>query len=322
MIGLGCSHAGVFECESSEQCQDGARAGVCTDAGYCAFEDESCESDLAYGDLAAPELAGKCVPVGGGTGSGSGPGSSDEPLPSSSSDGPSITGDETGPTPACAGGMGTPCEPVDPCALGGTCDADGSCVPAGVITCNAPPGPCSSPQGQCQPDGSCAYPPSPPMSECEDGDPCTVGDLCDGAGSCLPGPLCPNAGECQFGACMAEGCVYGPAVDGTPCGAAAADRCCGGGCVDISTDPEHCGGCSSACVDGQECESVAVTSQCPDAPPATSGRCRCAAADDQCPLGQLCRTQAPYAGRCAPSDATACAGEFVEVQLCPNYCSY
>lgn len=327
VIGLGCSHAGVFECESSEQCQDGTRAGVCTEAGYCAFEDESCESDLAYGALAVPELAGKCVPVGGGTESGtsSGPGSSDEPSSSSSSsssEGPAITGDETGPTTGCAGGMGTPCEPADPCALGGTCDASGSCVPTGVITCNAPPAPCFSPEGQCQPDGSCAYPPAPPMSECEDGDLCTVGDLCDGMGTCTPGALCPNAGECQFAACVADGCVYSQAVDGSSCGAALAERCCGGECVDISSDPSNCGGCGSACVDGQECESVELTVDCQDAPPATSGRCRCGMADDQCPLGQLCRTEPPYAGRCAPSDAMACDGVLVEVQLCPNYCGY
>lgn len=324
VIGLGCGPAGVFVCESSEQCHDGARQGVCTEAGYCAFDDPSCESELAYGELAAPELAGKCVAVDGGTGASEGPGSSESSSSSSSSssEDPSITGDETSPTPACGAGPGTPCEPADPCAVGGMCDASGACVPIGVVTCNAPPGPCASSQGQCQPDGSCAYPPAPPKTECEDGDPCTVGDRCDDAGTCMPGALCPNAGECQLGACTAEGCVYGPAVDGSSCGAALADRCCGGTCVDISSDPAHCGGCGSACVDGQECESVEVTAECPDAPAATSGRCRCAMVDDQCPQGQLCRTQTPYAGRCAPSDAMACAGVLVEVDLCPNYCAY
>lgn len=322
VIGLGCGPAGVFQCESSEQCNDGARQGVCTEAGYCAFEDESCESDLAYGELAAPELAGKCVPAGSGTGTSGDPDTSESSSSSSSSESTSSSVDDTGPTPACAGGVGSPCEPDEPCALGGTCDANGSCVPTGVITCNAPPGPCDSPQGECQPDGSCAYPPAAPMSGCEDGDPCTVGDLCDGAGACLPGSLCPDAGECQFGACMAEGCVYGPSVDGSPCGAAAADRCCGGTCVDISSDPQHCGGCGSACADGQDCESVEVTAECPDAPAATSGRCRCAMASDECPLGQVCRTVSPYAGRCTPESSANCEGDFVEVQLCPNYCAY
>jgi hypothetical protein len=45
-------------------------------------------------------------------------------------------------------------------------------------------------------------------------------------------------------------------------------------------------------------------------------------ADAECPLGQLCRLATPYAGRCAPADERSCEDDFVEVQLCPNYCWY
>jgi hypothetical protein len=318
VIGLGCSHAGVFRCESSEQCQDGERQGVCTEAGYCAFDDESCASGLEYGGLADPELAGTCVPIGGGTGSSGGETGSD--TTTSSSDGPPVTSDESGPGPAC--GLGESCDPEDPCALAGTCDAAGACVPTEFVTCNAPLEPCRSPRGECQPDGSCAYPLASPMSECQDGDPCSVGDSCSVEGICVPGPTCPNGDACQTVECTRDGCVYGAALDGTACGAVAAQRCCGGACVDISSDPLHCGGCNAACFTDQACESVEATTMCPEHPPDTTGRCRCGLADDECPEGQLCRAQAPYPGRCAPSDAMACDGVFVQVDLCPNYCAY
>jgi hypothetical protein len=323
VIGHGCSHAGVFRCESSGQCQDGERQGVCTDAGYCAFDDESCASGLEYGGLADPELAGTCVPVGDGTGTSDEPGSdSTSATTSSSSEGTPVTSDETGHEVVCPQGLGGPCEPEDPCALGGICDPDGICVPTEVVTCNEPLEPCRSSRGQCQPDGSCAYPLAPPMSECEDGDPCTEGDWCSDAGECVSGPSCPQGDECQAVECTKEGCSYSAVPDGTSCGEVSALRCCGGQCVDISSDPQNCGGCNTECFMGQECESVELTGMCFDSPADTTGRCRCAESDDECPVGQLCRTQAPYVGRCAPSDAMGCDGVFVEVQLCPNYCTY
>lgn len=320
VIGLGCSHAGVFRCESSEQCQDGEREGVCTDAGYCAFDDESCASGLEYGALAGSELAGTCVPVGGGTGSSGEPSSDVTTSSSSSSDGPPVTSDETGPPPVCL--VGEACKPDDPCALDGVCGADGTCVPTEVVPCDAPPGPCYTPRGVCQPERGCVYPPLRAMSACDDGDSCTLGDGCDGMGTCVPGPLCPSNDPCQPQVCTEEGCVPIDAEDGISCGPLAEERCCDGECVDISSDPQHCGGCDAGCAPGQPCESVEVTSECLDSPPDTSGRCRCVMADAECPEGQLCRTVAPYAGRCAPADERACDGEIVEVDLCPNYCSY
>jgi hypothetical protein len=322
VIGLGCApQAATFQCEASDQCHDGDRQGVCTDAGWCAFEDQLCESNLAYGDLATPSLAGTCVPVNGGTGTSGGVGTGSGSA-AASSEGVPVTGDETGIVPGCPAGVGAACEPEDPCAVGGMCNADGECVPTGVINCNAPPGPCSSPQGQCQADGSCAYPPLPPESECEDGDPCTVGDACDGQGECVAGPACPTDDACEMAECTAMGCAYSPAPDGASCGPASADRCCNGSCVDITSDQDHCGGCNTACIPGQECEPVEVTNTCEAFPAETSGRCRCNLANDECPLGQICRTQSPYTGRCTPETDANCDGQFVEVQLCPNYCTY
>jgi hypothetical protein len=72
---------------------------------------------------------------------------------------------------------------------------------------------------------------------------------------------------------------------------------------------------------GQECESVGDTVTCPIHPAQTSGRCRCLA-DTECPLGQVCRLTAPYPGLCEPSTAMDCAGMFVDMPGCPEFCSY
>lgn len=318
-LDAGCSQAAVFHCETNAQCNDAGRPGVCADPGFCAFDDESCPSGLEYGELAEPGLAGACVPVDGGTGTG---GEGSTGSSSASTNGAGLdTSDESGLQIHCPDGVGAPCQPLDPCAVGGTCDAQGACVPTGVVTCNAPPGPCHVPQGQCLPDGGCAYPLRPAATDCEDGDPCTVGDACDDAGACVPGPACPSDDPCQPGVCMDDGCVYEPASNGSSCGATAAERCCNGACVDISSNAAHCGGCGSPCTGGHGCESVASTPQCGDAPADTSGRCGCVATSE-CPLGQICRTQAPYPGRCTPEFNAQCDGVAVNVDFCPNYCAY
>lgn len=113
-----------------------------------------------------------------------------------------------------------------------------------------------------------------------------------------------------------------PIADGNSCGPNAADRCCGGVCVDISTDTNHCGGCGTSCADGLECESVDTTNTCELAPANTSGRCRCQAANAQCPLGQLCRTVAPYTNRCVPAGNANCTSAFVGQSSCPSFCAY
>ena len=70
------------------------------------------------------------------------------------------------------------------------------------------------------------------------------------------------------------------------------------------------------------CESVSVTSTCDPAPANTSGRCTCDGANADCPLGQLCRTVTPFNNRCTPNSAANCVNDFVDVNLCPNYCAY
>ncbi|NUP13395.1 MAG: hypothetical protein HOW73_45735 [Polyangiaceae bacterium] len=201
------------------------------------------------------------------------------------------------------GGMGTggetcvpPCEPP----LGGCYELDAACV-----------------------DGKCVFTPVAQNTPCEDGDACTEGDTCDGEGSCVSGPSCPSDNPCVDRTCDAGSCVDAQLGDGTSCGAAAADRCCDGACVDISIDTVHCGGCGRSCEVGEGCQSAADTSSCDPHPAETTGRCTCAGTAD-CPSGQICRTQSPYAGVCTPETDADCApgSMYLEVFDCPNYCLY
>lgn len=141
---------------------------------------------------------------------------------------------------------------------------------------------------------------------------------------CVVDEDCVAANTCESVACVDNMCVATTRPDGALCGTTAAQRCCSGTCVNISSDEANCGGCGQKCAPGRTCESVSVTNSCPQAPAATTGRCTCAGANAECPDGQICRNQTPYTNRCTPSGAANCApGQiFVDVNLCPNFCRY
>jgi hypothetical protein len=163
----------------------------------------------------------------------------------------------------------------------------------------------------------------PAGSDCEDDNPCTIGDTCTTTGACASGDICVAKDNCATGVCTDGACVFTPVTDGTSCGVNPADRCCAGTCVDVSSDAAHCGGCGAACLSGELCESVADTPECDPHPVSSSGRCTCNGDDLDCPPGQVCRTLTPIANRCAPDANADChSGMFVDVQDCPNYCSY
>lgn len=322
--GSSCSEP-VFHCSDDAACVDARGAGVCVPPGYCAFQSEDCSTGLAYGSLAPSELSGECVPVSnddGAAATGSSTGS--DPVAEGSGDGSS-----SGSTIASESGLdgapcaaGTPCDPDDPCVLEATCDLAGACVPVTMVACDDPPGGCHEATGTCDSTGECVYAPRAAGDACDDGDDCTEGDACDGAGACVAGELCPNDDPCSTRSCTADGCVAAPVEDGTSCGAEAAARCCGGACVDISSDTAHCGGCNTACAPGLDCESISETGTCDIAPEATSGRCRCEYSNAQCPNGQICRTYTPYTDRCVPPSEANCDGSAFYQNSCPSFCGY
>lgn len=340
-LALQCLGEDEYACADDIQCRREDESGRCAAIGWCAYEDDTCPSGYRFSEHAGDGAAGVCVEPSDGTG-----GFGED---ATEGDGVSATLGSTGFDP-CSDGCDTPpgpcygsdgacdlatdtcvyppldageaCNVPDPCAPGGTCDGAGNCISDPASECTDPPTPCHEPKGVCDPvAGGCVYSALSPGDACDDGDACTTGETCDAAGACGGGEACPSADPCQIGGCEGGACVFSPMSDGTSCGPTAADRCCGGTCVDISSDGAHCGGCNTACTSGATCQSVAVTTACDPAPADTSGRCTCTGNAD-CPHGQICRTTTPAANLCAPEGPRDCDGTYVDVQLCPNYCGY
>ncbi|MEM9194004.1 MAG: hypothetical protein AAGF12_32815 [Myxococcota bacterium] len=103
-------------------------------------------------------------------------------------------------------------------------------VDCGAVRCNKPPSPCHSEVGTCQ-AGVCEY--SVRAGSCDDGDPCTVNDMCSGGGCAGIPATCdvPPPPECigsstlrrysSTGRCGPTGCEYSPI-----------DESCANGCSD------------------------------------------------------------------------------------------
>ncbi|MBX7100599.1 MAG: hypothetical protein K1X89_22990 [Myxococcaceae bacterium] len=222
--------------------------------------------------------------------------------------------------------MGTACDDGNACTTGTTCNAQGQCAGGTAVTCTASPGPCFAATGTCNPaDAGCSYPQKGTGTACTTSNPCVSGATCNAAGVCSGGSVCPNTNTCQTVACVGNKCVATAKGDGASCGTAAASRCCNGSCVDISSNTANCGGCGTKCASGRACQSISVTTGCTPHPASTTGRCVCAGATAECSRGQICRAgQTSYNNLCTPNGASNCApGEkFVDVNFCPNYCSY
>jgi hypothetical protein len=102
------------------------------------------------------------------------------------------------------------CNDGNACTTSDTCNSAGSC--AGTTTaCNAPPSQCHEPAGVCS-NGQCSYAFKAHTASCDDGNPCTVNDVCDGAGVCAGTTLSCNTppGQCHewAGTCSNNACNY------------------------------------------------------------------------------------------------------------------
>ena len=56
-----CLDPEPFECETDAQCNLDGEPGRCQDSGYCAYEDEECDSGFRYSLDAPEQLAGECT---------------------------------------------------------------------------------------------------------------------------------------------------------------------------------------------------------------------------------------------------------------------
>ncbi|QRN98426.1 putative metal-binding motif-containing protein [Archangium violaceum] len=105
------------------------------------------------------------------------------------------------------------CNDGNACTLVDKCNGNGSCVGSANKTCNTPTGQCYENTGTCDPSsGTCNYPPKPTTTTCDDGQPCSKDDRCNGAGGCAGTDYTcapPNACQMPGNACSGNGgCLY------------------------------------------------------------------------------------------------------------------
>ncbi|MEN9800115.1 MAG: hypothetical protein RL653_3812, partial [Pseudomonadota bacterium] len=199
---------------------------------------------------------------------------------------------------------GQACSDADACTLGETCILDNGqrrCGgPSSITSCTQPPNPCYQVQGTCdRADGGCTYVLKNPPALCDDGDPCTLSDMClsDGGcggspaqctgptGSCFGPATCnPDGGFCEFPVFVGNSCD-----DGKLC--TAGDRCLADG---------SCAPTADVVCDAGPCQlSVCMTAngQCSAPIPANTG----GACDDGngCTLSDTCA-----GGTCAGINVT------------------
>ena len=135
------------------------------------------------------------------------------------------------------------CDDGDPCTLGDTC-AGGGCKGT-PIDCSAENSVCGS--ATCE-GGVCKIKPNPGGTNCDDGNDCTTGDVCE-SGICvgLPKDCTGMDGVCVKGTCSLGQCYAkvqtGACNDGDPC--TVNDACSGQSCVgsamDCSANNSGCG---------------------------------------------------------------------------------
>jgi hypothetical protein len=198
------------------------------------------------------------------------------------------------------------------------------------VVCERPPGPCFLPAGTCN-DGACRYTPRGRGASCDDSNPCTERDLCDGAGGCAgatkpcepaPNPVCAGVTAQRVfhapGVCGKGGCTFPssevPCPDGCepstgqcktcqPLSCRTLGRECGPG-SDGCGGALSCGACTtpptSECVDSQTRRSYGAPGTC-----TAAGKCRYVFTDLACPSG--CAV-----GRCESCQPTTCAAKGVQ----------
>ncbi len=182
--------------------------------------------------------------------------------------------------PVNCGGYGYTCPPGVPCtdgycsvpnqfpdcADGGGCPPNDSCVRAG------PGAVCvSNDCAQASDDDACVGSSGAYLNFCCHGQCISSNDVanCGGCGTtCAPGTACWN-GECfPTGDCTANRNGY---YDLCTLPTGAAGNCCSGQCVDLNSDPNHCGYCYLACPLGRACSPAGCTGSCSSSSDCPSG---------------------------------------------------
>jgi MYXO-CTERM domain-containing protein len=189
----------------------------------------------------------------------------------------------------------------------GLCKGD----PCATVTCDAPPSQCHLALGTCT-AGQCSYELKAANADCDDGDPCTVMDVCSAAGACAgqaktcntpPAPTCDKdtslgfnaAGTCE----KATGnCTYTAHDKECAIGCDSTSGLCKGDpCSGIVCDkpPGACYLAKGTCTDGT-CgyDALAASVACDDG--------------DKCTDGDACDGKGKCAGSLSPSCGAGGAG--------------
>jgi len=136
---------------------------------------------------------------------------------------------------------------------------------------------------------------------------------CDGDHTCINGQGClPSGGT----ACGSGYCVGGLVCLNGQCERAcdAGTTRCGQDCVDVGSNPSHCGGCGVACASGQVCAGGVCS--CPDETELCGGECvnpltdldHCGACDTPCQT-TACMDAACVEGQCQRAPIPNCCTE-------------
>jgi len=279
-----CDHSPLgpdTSCDDGDACtgDDRCLGGVCAGTTLSCDDGEPCTEDV-------------CV---------AGMGCTSSPAPDATpcDDGDACTNGDHCASGECAGTAVT-CDDGNPCTLdaceptagcifapldGAACDDGDACTEGDVCvgdTCGGAPKSCDDDNpctdDACDATSGCAYVPLD-GSPCDDGDLCTVDDVCDGI-DCGGAPKdCDDGEPCTDDACDAvDGCFHTPAAgevacdDGDAC--TSEDRCVGGACaggeVTVCDDGNPCTDDACDPVDG--CVSVARAdgTACDDGSPCTN----------------------------------------------------
>ena len=134
-----------------------------------------------------------------------------------------------------APGSALDCEDGDACTIGDTCFA-GACAPTADANCDDTNA-CT--HDTCDPASGCAHTAANGLKSCEDGDACTIGDVCK-QGECRGVPAaCDDDNACTNDTCNPKtGCVNHP--NDQPCDdsdlCTHEDTCAAGGCAGTPAD--------------------------------------------------------------------------------------
>jgi hypothetical protein len=193
----------------------------------------------------------------------------------------------TGQCESVADNNGFACEDGNQCTYGETCQ-DGQCQGASPLNCNDGD-PCTN--DACQPGQGCLHEFN--AAPCDDGNLCTINDLCQG-GNCLPGDAfdCNDGNPCTDDICSPlKGCLHTNNTvacdDQDPC--TLQDKCSGGSCV--GTAPKDCND-NNPCTDDL-CVPLAGCSHKNNAYACDDG--------NKCTQGDAC-----VAGSCVPGEVLSC----------------